>query len=87
MSDEKAFDAACFTDLGEVSEKKAQIFGHGDVSIVRQQDGKNMMSSLTSKEQFAQLSKIPHKEMLAAETKSQSVMYQDQVKGDSRLHV
>ncbi|XP_058247679.1 obscurin-like protein 1 isoform X1 [Hemibagrus wyckioides] len=83
MSDKKAFEAAWFTDLGEVSEKNAQIFGHGDISIVRQQDGKNMMSSLTSKEQFAQLSKIPHKEMLAAETKSQSVMYQGQVKAPS----
>lgn len=85
MSDEKAFEAACFTDLGEVYEKKAQIFGHGDVSVVQQEDGKNMMSYLTSKEQFAQLLKIPHKEMLTAETKNQSVMYQDHVKGDSRL--
>ncbi|XP_060732887.1 obscurin-like protein 1 isoform X6 [Tachysurus vachellii] len=83
MSDEKAFEAACFTDQGEVYEKKAQIFGHGDVSVVQQQDGKNMMSNLTSKEQFAQLLKIPHKEMLTAETKNQSVMYQDQVKAPS----
>ncbi|XP_047670560.1 obscurin isoform X2 [Tachysurus fulvidraco] len=83
MSDEKAFEAACFTDLGEVYEKKAQIFGHGDVSVVQQQDGKNMTSYMTSKEQFAQLLKTPHKEMLTAETKNQSVMYQDQVKAPS----
>ncbi|XP_026768344.3 obscurin-like protein 1 isoform X5 [Pangasianodon hypophthalmus] len=83
MSDEKAFEEGCLTDLGEISEKKAQIFGHGDVSIVQQQHGENMMSNLTSKEQFAQLSKIPHKEVLTTETKNQSVMYQDQVKAPS----
>lgn len=87
MSDEKAFEVACLEDLGEVSEKKAQIFGHGDVSVVQQQDGRNVLSNLTSKEQFAQVSKIPQKEVLTTETKNQSVMYQDKVKGDSRLCV
>lgn len=86
MSDEKAFEAACLKDLGEVSEKKAQIFGHGDVSVIQQQDGRNMMSNRTPREQFAQVSKTPQKEVvLTTETKTQSVMYQDKVKGDSRL--
>ncbi|MCJ8732805.1 hypothetical protein PDJAM_G00215510 [Pangasius djambal] len=83
MSDEKAFEEGCFKDLGEISEKKAQIFGHGDVSVVQQQHGINVMSNLTSKEQFTQLSNVPHKEVLTTETKNQSVMYQDQVKAPS----
>ncbi|XP_053483414.1 obscurin-like protein 1 isoform X3 [Ictalurus furcatus] len=83
MVDEKAFEAACLKDLGEVTEKKAQIFGHGDVSIIQKQDGKSMMSNLTTKEQFAKLSKIPHKEVLTTEAKTQSVMYQDKVKAPS----
>lgn len=87
MSDEKAFEAACVKDLGEVSEKKAQIIMHGDISIVQQQYEEIMMATLTSNEQFAQLSKIPHKEVLTTETKDQSVMHQDKVQGDSRLCV
>lgn len=87
MSNEKAFEAACLKDLGEVPEKRAQIFGHGDVPIVQQQDGKNVVSNLTTKEHFGQLSKIPHKEVLATESKNQSVIYQDKVQGDSRLCV
>ncbi|XP_017325480.2 obscurin isoform X6 [Ictalurus punctatus] len=83
MVDEKAFEAACLKDLGEVTETKAQIFGHGDVSVIQKQDGKSMMSNLTTKEQFAKLSKIPHKEVLTTEAKTQSVMYQDKVKAPS----
>lgn len=83
MSDEKASEV----DLGKVPEKTAQIFGHGEVSIVQHQDGKNTISNLTSKEQSAQLSKIPHKDVLTTETKNRSVIYQDKVQGDSQLCV
>lgn len=83
--DEKAFEAACLKDLGEVSKKKAQDFGHEEIPIMQQEDGKNMMSNTTLKEQVSQLSKIPHEEVLTTETKNQSVMYQDKVQGDSRL--
>lgn len=87
IPDERVFEEAYVKDLDEVCEKKVQIFGHGDVAIFQQQDGKNMTSNLTSKETFAQLSEIPHKEVLTTETKNQSVMYQDKVKGDLRMCV
>lgn len=83
MSEEKALEAACLTDLGEVSENKAQIFGHGDVSVVQQQNGEHKLDNVTLEEQFGQLSKIPYKQVLTTEPKNQSVMNQDQVKGDS----
>ncbi|KAF7709746.1 hypothetical protein HF521_016596 [Silurus meridionalis] len=79
MSNEKVCEAACLKDLCEVSEKKAHISALGDLLIVQQEDGKNMMSNLR-KEQFAQISKIPHKEVLSTETKNQSVIHQDKVK-------
>ncbi|TSL54341.1 Obscurin [Bagarius yarrelli] len=77
MSDEKALEAACPTNPDKFSEKKAQIFGHGDILKVQQQDGKHVMSKLASRKQFAQ---TPHKEVLISEAEDECVICQDQVK-------
>ncbi|XP_049340507.1 obscurin isoform X1 [Astyanax mexicanus] len=73
-------ETVCLSLLNETSERKAQIGGHDEMSIIHQQDWTNIKSNLTSEKQFAQLSNIPHKEVYRAETKDQSRTYQHKVK-------
>lgn len=85
--DNKPPEADCLRVLSEIFERKAQMCGQGEIVVVHQQDGACTESNLTSKKHFAQLSNMPRTEVYRTETKDFSAMYQDEIKGESRLCV
>lgn len=78
-------EAGCLKDESQTSECMMQICDSQETSLVEICD-RNMMSDTLNK-QSTHLQKMAPNEAWTAETKDQSVTYQDRVKGDLRLCV